>query len=78
MDWGTSQQRDIRRASPDQMDQYEFPAASMGPKVQSAQDFAHATGAKAVICALADIPAALRGEKGTTIDPTAQEIEFHD
>ncbi|CUH87171.1 Carbamate kinase 2 [Phaeobacter sp. CECT 5382] len=78
LDWNTPKQRGIRSASPDALDQFEFPAGSMGPKVQSAQDFARATGAKAVICALADIPAALRGEKGTTIDPNAKSISFHD
>ncbi|KZM50381.1 carbamate kinase [Labrenzia sp. OB1] len=77
LDWGTPGQRGILRASPDHMDQFDFPAGSMGPKVQSAQDFARSTGGKAVICALADIPAALRGEKGTTVDPGADRIEFH-
>ncbi|MEM5582545.1 carbamate kinase [Roseibium sp. AS2] len=77
LDWGTPRQRGIRRASPDQMDQFDFPAGSMGPKVKSAQDFARSTGGKSVICALADIPGALRGEKGTTIDPDCAEIEFH-
>ncbi len=74
LDWGTPQQREIRRASPDQLDDFEFPAGSMGPKVQSAQDFVRATGKRAIICALADIPAALRGQKGTTVDPQAQEV----
>ena len=49
------------------MDAYAFPAGSMGPKVEAAQDFARATGGRAIICALADVPAAVRGEKGTTI-----------
>ncbi|WP_146347945.1 carbamate kinase [Falsiphaeobacter marinintestinus] len=74
IDWGTLDQLAIRRASPDQMDNYDFPAGSMGPKVKSAQDFARATGKPAVICALADIPDALRGEKGTTIDPDTVDL----
>ena len=52
---------------------YSFPAGSMGPKVEAAQDFARATGGRAIICALADVPAAVRGEKGTTIAGDAGE-----
>jgi carbamate kinase len=77
LDWGKPNQRGIRRAAPDAMDAYAFPAGSMGPKVEAAQDFARARGGRAIICALADIPAALRGEKGTTIDADAGEIAFH-
>ena len=52
---------------------------SMGPKVEAAQEFARATGGRAVICALADVPAAIRGEKGTTIggDPVDDDMSFH-
>ena len=67
LDWGKPEQRAIRSATPDAMDAYAFPAGSMGPKVEAAQDFARATGGRAIICALADVPAAVRGEKGTTI-----------
>jgi carbamate kinase len=48
------------------MDAYDFPAGSMGPKVEAAQEFARAT-----ICALSDVPAALRGEKGNTVSVDA-------
>jgi carbamate kinase len=77
LDWGKPEQRAIRSASADAMDAYVFPAGSMGPKVEAAQAFARATGGHAVICALADIPAAVRGEKGTTIAKDAGEITFH-
>ena len=59
------------------MDAYDFPAGSMGPKVEAAQEFARATGGRAIICALADVPAAVRGEKGTTIAGDAGETTFH-
>jgi carbamate kinase len=54
----------------------------MGPKVEAAQEFARATGGRAVICALADVPAAVRGEKGSTIadNPVSEAgdvIAFH-
>jgi carbamate kinase len=77
LDWGQPGQKAIRAATPDAMDAYSFPAGSMGPKVEAAQDFARATGGRAIICALADVPAALRGERGTTIANDAGAIAFH-
>lgn len=77
LDWDTPDQRAIRRASPDLLDAFDFPAGSMGPKVSAAQDFARATGKPAIICALADIPAALQGNRGTTIDVAAKALSFH-
>lgn len=77
LDWGTPNQRAIKSATPDQMDEFGFPAGSMGPKVEAAQDFARSTGNRAVICSLADVPAAVRGEKGTTVDPNAGDVTFH-
>ena len=59
------------------MDAYDFPAGSMGPKVEAAQQFARATGGRSIICSLADVPAAVRGEKGTTIAPDAGATAFH-
>ncbi|GAB4071363.1 carbamate kinase [Ancylobacter sonchi] len=75
--WGTPEQRAIRTVSPDEIDPRAFPAGSMGPKVEAAQEFARLTGGKAVICALADVGAAIRGEKGTTIWREAGAAEFH-
>ncbi len=77
LDWGTADQRGIRSITPDALDEYEFPAGSMGPKVQAAQDFARTTGGRAIICALADVPAAVRGEKGTTVYIDAGATVFH-
>ncbi len=76
LDWGKPEQRAIASATPDTLDTFGFAAGSMGPKVEAAQDFARATGKRAVICALADVPAAVRGEKGTTVSVDAGEIAF--
>lgn len=76
LDWGTPDQRGIRRATPDQMDGFDFPEGSMAPKVQAAQDFVRATGNPAIICALPDIAEAMKGEKGTTIMPMKGEIQM--
>lgn len=67
LDWGTPEQKAIRSISPDDLDRHKFPAGSMGPKVDAAKEFARLAGGRSIICALADIPAAIRGEKGTTI-----------
>ncbi|MCF1708263.1 carbamate kinase [Tabrizicola sp. J26] len=77
LDWGKPAQRAIRSATPDALDRYHFPAGSMGPKVEAAQDFVRATGRRAIICALADVPQAVRGEKGTTIALDVGEMAFH-
>ncbi len=76
LDWGKPEQRAIRSATPDALDDFEFPAGSMGPKVEAAQDFARA-GGRSIICALADIPAALKRTRGTTVSKVAGEVEFH-
>ncbi|MEI2387421.1 carbamate kinase [Breoghania sp. JC706] len=72
LDWGTPEARSIRRASPDAMAAHAFPAGSMGPKVEAACNFARLTGKPAVIGALKDLPALVRGEAGTTI--TSAEV----
>jgi carbamate kinase len=52
LDWGTPKQRGIHRASPSDLARHTFPAGSMGPKVESACQFALATGHTAAIGAL--------------------------
>jgi len=74
--FGTPDQKAIRAATPDALDAFEFPAGSMGPKVEAAQDFARATGGRAIICALAEVPAAVRGEAGTTVSVEAGDTRF--
>lgn len=76
LNFGTPEQRAIRSATPDALDSFDFPAGSMGPKVEAVQDFARATGGLAIICALADVPAAVRGEAGTTVSEGAGETQF--
>ncbi|TWA84927.1 carbamate kinase [Azospirillum brasilense] len=75
--WGTPDARAIHRASPEAMGRYSFPAGSMGPKVDAACRFATATGRTAAIGALADIPAIVRGEKGTLIDTAFTTTSWH-
>jgi carbamate kinase len=77
VDWGTPQQRAIRRASPAAIREHRFPAGSMGPKVDAACEFALRTGHTAAIGALADIEAIVRGEKGTQIDSRFPGVAYH-
>lgn len=76
LDWGTPDQKGIASITPDALDAYDFPAGSMGPKVAAAQDFARSSGGRAIICALPDVPAAVRGEKGTTVSVDAGDTRI--
>jgi len=67
MDWGKPTQKAIRRASPDALAAMTFAAGSMGPKVEAACRFVRATGKRAAIGDLADLPRIIAGEAGTTI-----------
>jgi carbamate kinase len=75
--WGTPEQRGIHRAHPDEIQKHGFPAGSMGPKVDAACHFARATGRRAAIGALADIPAIVRGERGTIVDTRFDGMAYH-
>jgi carbamate kinase len=74
-DWGTPEQRAIRRATPEALAETEFAAGSMGPKVRAACSFVEETGRLAAIGSIEDTPALLRGEAGTIVtrDPDGLE-----
>ena len=77
LDWGTPDQKAIAQASPDAIEAYDFPAGSMGPKVEAAADFARLNpGSAAVIGALEDLPEIMAGTKGTRITTDATEVTF--
>jgi carbamate kinase len=65
--YGTPQARPIRRATAAELRQREFPAGSMGPKVEAVCRFVEATGKLAAIGRLADAQALLAGQAGTLI-----------
>jgi carbamate kinase len=77
LDWGTPNQRAIHRVSPAELRRHEFPAGSMGPKVDAACRFALATGKTAAIGALTDLPAIARGEKGTLVARHFAGLSYH-
>jgi len=77
VNWGKPDAKAIHRANPKAMQTYQFPAGSMGPKVDAACRFAAATGKTAAIGALADIPGIVAGEKGTLINTGVDKIAWH-
>jgi len=66
-DWGTPDARRICSASPNALLPEDFPAGSMGPKVDAACRFARMPGKRAVIGALSDIAAMVEGNAGTQV-----------
>ena len=75
--WGTPQQRAIKRATPASLAGREFATGSMGPKVRAACTFAENTGGLAAIGSIADTPAFLRGEAGTSVTLDTEGLEFY-
>ena len=75
-DWGTPDQKAIRRASPHALEHSEFAEGSMGPKVRAACMFVEQTGGFAVIGSIQDAQQLLRGEAGTVVAPDAAGIEL--
>jgi carbamate kinase len=69
LDWGQPTQRAVGRTTPAELAQHDFAAGSMGPKVQTACEFATATGHRAVIGSLDAIEAMLAGTAGTQVAP---------
>lgn len=71
INWGTHDQRILGKVSLSEMEQHvkagQFPAGSMGPKVEAIMQFLKATGNRGVICNLEDIEKAIAGEAGTEI-----------
>jgi carbamate kinase len=76
-DWGTPEQRAIRRATPSALSSSEFAEGSMGPKVRAACAFVERTGGGfAAIGSSEDTPALLRGEAGTVVALDAEGLEL--
>ncbi len=77
VDYGKPEAKAFKRAAPGAMLDYEFPAGSMGPKVEAACLFARETGKAAAIGALKDLKQIVEGTAGTTIAGDASGIEWH-
>jgi carbamate kinase len=66
-DYGTPQARELRRVTPAELAAFEFPAGSMGPKVEAACRFVQAGTRRACIGNLGDVHDILEGRAGTTV-----------
>ncbi len=67
--FGTPDAEPILRATPASLRREQFPAGSMGPKVDAVCRFVELTGDLAAIGRLEDAEAILRGEAGTIVTP---------
>jgi carbamate kinase len=68
--FGRADATPIRRATPAALRREEFPAGSMGPKVNAVCRFVEVTGGMAAIGGLEDATAVLSGRAGTIVTPT--------
>lgn len=72
-DYGTDRAAPIDRMTPREarqlMKEGQFPAGSMGPKVEAALSVVETSGRPALICSVRVLPAALRGRGGTWLVP---------
>jgi carbamate kinase len=69
LDWGKPEQRILSRLTPKEARAYNFPAGSMGPKVEAAIQFVEKTGKRATIGSLDEIEQIVAGTAGTNVVP---------
>ncbi len=69
LDFGTPVQRVLAETTPKQLRDIDFPAGSMGPKVEAVARFVERTGRRAAIGALRDLEAIVDGTAGTHVRP---------
>lgn len=71
INWGKPDEQMLRKVSLAEMHGYveegQFPAGSMGPKVNALLGFVEATSKRAIICSIDDIENAIAGKAGTEI-----------
>lgn len=72
--FGSPKEEPITRSTPAAMRQEEFPAGSMGPKVEAACRFVEVTGGMAGIGRMEDAQAILAGTAGTILTPTGDYV----
>jgi carbamate kinase len=74
-DWGTPEERPIRRATPAALAACGFAEGSMGPKIRAACQFVEQTGGRAAIGSIHDIAGLIRGEVGTIVVADPADVE---
>ena len=76
--YGTPEQRAIRAAHPDALQEFDFEAGSMGPKVEAACRFVRETGRRSAIGRLRELQDVVEGRAGTLISNEIDGIEYAD
>jgi carbamate kinase len=77
-DFGTPAQRAVLRATPEGLRAGQYPAGSMGPKVEAACRFVEQTGGRAVIGSLDQLSEMLDGSAGTQVYPDGPSVDYAD
>jgi carbamate kinase len=72
LDWGKPEQRMLTQVTPAEIRAHNFPAGSMGPKVEAAVQFVEKTGNRAAVGSLADIEQIVAGSAGTNVVASAE------
>lgn len=67
LNWGTTEAVMLHEVTVAELRRYQFPAGSMGPKVEAACTFVERTGRRAAIGAVGDIEAIVEGRAGTQV-----------
>lgn len=85
LDWGGPNERAIGETTPADLRGEDFPAGSMGPKVEACCRFVEATGCRAAIGPLAELGGLLDGTSGTQVrgraraaDPAVMGTDNHE
>ncbi len=77
VNWGEPDQKAIKTASPDLLEQMGFASGSMGPKITACSRFAKKTGNFAAIGQLAQLADIITGNSGTRVVDGAKEITYY-
>jgi carbamate kinase len=72
--WDTPEKTLLLWTTPEELEEHDFAAGSMGPKVQAASRFVRETGQRAAIGSLEDIARIVAGEAGTNIVASREDM----
>lgn len=75
-EYGTPEQRPIARATPAGLRSHQFPAGSMGPKVEAICRFVAHTGGRGVIGSLHEVDELFSGRAGTQVLPNGPALQY--
>ncbi len=77
VNFGQPDQKEIHKASVEGISELDFPAGSMGPKIDSCAEFVQKGGRFAAIGSLYDVESIVKGKAGTWITNEVEGISFY-